>query len=162
MKRRRQTETKRQEYRNKRLRSPNAQLRSVEVSLSFNCLLSRSQRSTTVTKLANGKDRSIYKPQVVLPSFQRSRYLSFLSDVWPLSLQQTPMLTKERQISPELPLSIASAHPTLSVSHSFRRCIDPKCISEGFVPTIKDMLWLRAVGWVCLAASKTSNSPFVL
>lgn len=108
------------------------------------------------------------------------------------------ILTKERQTSQEnfyslhsLRASISFPDPTLSESHSFRRCIHPKRISESFVRTTNRLSHEHAVlhpgfyfllgrridpgrmleslclddswiGWVCRTASNNSkNNTFV-
>jgi len=118
---------------------------------SFNRSLSRTNAHDSLR--TNGEDRSIYKDNgAFLPSFYTC---PFSSTHVPLSLPQISVLTKETKIIRTSALHILRASDSF-VPYCFRRYIDPKRISEGFVRTIKRWA-LRAICWACRAAPKTSN-----
>ena len=67
------------------------------------------------------------------PSGDRYTY-PFASTYIPLSVWD--FRANKRKVKHHDELLIAVAHPTLSRPYRFRRCIDPKRISETFVYTI--------------------------
>ena len=98
-KRRTKQRTKHQALSLQKTSIANARLR-VGMFFSFNCWLWLSPRNALLTKLANSKGRSMYKDsEAFLPSFYRSQLRSISFPLFPLSLPQTPVPTKERQSS---------------------------------------------------------------
>ena len=87
------------------------------------------------SQLINGKGRSIYEPLKSSSYPFSDRYKSFLLHVCPPFPDSRASKRKDMLLK-ELSLSIASAHPTLSWSYCFQRCIDPKRIP--FIRTTTD------------------------